>query len=246
LLDEVFADGTEGIVFTTGDNAYGSGTPEEFAECYEPTWGRYKDRTRPSPGNHDYNTDDATGYFAYFGSAAGNPSQGFYSYEAGPWHVLALNSNCSDIDGCEVGSSQYEWLRQDLAASSAKCTLAYWHHPVFSSGSHGGDDKALPLFELLYEFGAEVVLTGHDHNYERFAPQTPYGDHDPVTGIRQFVVGTGGRNLRSFEDPAPNSEARFNDSYGILLLNLHEDGYSWEFRAQQGVSFTDTGSASCH
>lgn len=246
LLDQVFAGGTEGLVFTTGDNAYGDGSAEEFAECYHPTWGRYRDRTRPTPGNHDYNTDDAVPYYEYFGAAAGNLGQGFYSYEAGPWHVVALNSNCHDIDGCDPGDPQYEWLRQDLAASTAACTLAYWHHPVFSSGDHGSDDAMVPILQLLYEGGAEIVLNGHDHDYERFAPQTPGGDLDVATGIREFVVGTGGRNLRDFGSTAANSEVRFSDGYGILRLDLFENGYEWEFLAEPGAGFTDSGAGACH
>ena len=246
LLDEVFADGTDGIVFTTGDNAYDSGTPEEFVDCYDPTWGRHKDRTLPTPGNHEYYTADATGYYEYFGAAAGEPDQGYYSYEAGQWHVVAINSNCDDIGGCDSGSPQYEWLQQDLSSSNAVCTLAYWHHPPFSSGYHGGDEALIPIFDLLYEHGAEIVLAGHDHDYERFAPQTPAGELDTAAGIRLFVVGSGGRALRPFEGVAANSEVRFAGGYGILRLDLFEDGYEWEFIAEEGVTFTDSGSGDCH
>ena len=246
LLDQTFPEGTEGIVFTTGDNAYSDGTPQEFAECYDPTWGRYKARTRPAVGNHEFGTDGASGYYSYFGPAAGDPAEGYYSYEAGPWHVVVLNSECDEVGGCGEGSPQQRWLLQDLASASSACTLAYWHHPLFSSGSHGGEDEVLPLFETLYGFGAELVLNGHDHDYERFAPQDPYGVADPETGIRQIVVGTGGKSLRGFETIVANSEARSSDAYGILRLQLYVDGYEWEFEPVPGATFTDTGTAACH
>lgn len=245
LIDDVVAENPTAIVFTTGDNVYPDGAPEEFAQCYDPTWGRHRDRTRPSPGNHDYNTDDAAGYFSYFGEMAGAPGQGYYSYEAGEWQVLSLNSNCGEV-GCSAGSPQERWLREQLEASDAGCTLAYWHHPLFSSGSHGGSDSVRDLFTALYEGDAEVVLTGHDHNYERFAPQDPVGTHDPVRGIRQFVVGTGGTGNRGVDPSAPNSEARYNDSFGILELSLYPNGYEWEYLPEVGSTFVDVGIGTCH
>ncbi|HEX2191798.1 MAG TPA: metallophosphoesterase [Acidimicrobiales bacterium] len=235
-----------GVVATLGDNVYDSGTPREFAECYAPTWGRHKDRTRPAPGNHDYDTTHAAGYFGYFGAAAGDPTKGYYSYDLGAWHVIVLNSNCPSTS-CEVGGSQERWLRTDLAASGASCTLAYWHHPPFSSGStHGSDDAVAPLFRALYEAGAELVLAGHEHNYERFAPLAPSGKVDPARGIRTFVVGTGGRSLYGFGSPHPGSEARNRDAFGILALDLEAGGYRWEFVPQAGKTFTDSGSGTCH
>jgi hypothetical protein len=246
MLDEAVAEDPEAIVFTTGDNVYGEGTPEQFAQCYEPTWGRHKDRTRPSAGNHEYATTDAEGYFAYFGEAAGEPGQGYYSYEAGAWQVLVLNSNCDEIGGCDAGSPQETWLRQELESSEAACTVAYWHSPLFSSGQHGNDPTVQALFTALYDDGAEVVINGHDHNYERFAPQDPQGTHDPVAGVRQFVVGTGGRGNREFGDLVPNSEARFIDTFGILKMSLYDNGYEWEFVPEDGSGFTDVGVEACH
>jgi hypothetical protein len=245
LIDDVVAANPSAIVFTTGDNVYSDGAPEEFAQCYDPTWGRHRERTRPSPGNHDYNTEDATGYFSYFGEAAGEPGLGYYSYEAGEWQVISLNSNCGEV-GCSAGSPQEVWLREQLEASDAACTLAYWHHPLFSSGSHGGTDSVRDLFAALYEGDAEVVMTGHDHNYERFAPQDPLGTHDPVRGIRQFVVGTGGTGNRGVDSPAPNSESRYNDTFGILELSLYPDGYEWEYLPEAGSTFKDVGIGTCH
>jgi hypothetical protein len=246
LLQQVITESPETVVFTTGDNVYSDGTTEEFGSCYAETWGRFKDRTRPSPGNHDYNTDDASGYFAYFGEAAGTPGEGYYSYEAGDWQVIVLNSNCGDIGGCDQGSPQEQWLRDELSSSDAQCTLAYWHHPLFSSGDHGSDPSTQALFQALHDDGAELVVNGHDHNYERFAPQGPDGVHDPVGGVRQFVVGTGGTGTRSFDAIAANSEARFTDGFGVLQLSLYADGYEWEFRAGDGAEFNDVGIEACH
>jgi hypothetical protein len=245
LVDDVVAQDPSAIVFTTGDNVYSDGTTEEFAQCYDPTWGRHKDRTRPAPGNHEYNTTDASGYFGYFGEAAGQPDEGYYSYEAGDWQVLVLNSNCGDV-ACDAGSPQVQWLQQELESSDAACTLAYWHRPLFSSGDNGSDVGMRDLFAALYEGGADLVVNGHDHNYERFAPQDPDGIHDPVEGIRQFVAGTGGTGNRSFDEVAPNSEARYTDSLGILKLALYPDGYEWEFIPEAGSSFVDVGIGTCH
>ncbi len=188
-------DGLTGTVAVLGDTAYENGTPDEFARCYEPTWGRHKARTRPAVGNHEYGTPGAAGYFAYFGAAAGEAGKGWYSYDLGAWHVVALNSNCSLV-GCQAGSEQEQWLRADLAANGARCTVAYMHHPRFSSGNvHGGSSAVDPLWRALEADGAELVLAGHDHDYERFAPQTASGALDVERGVRQFVVGTGGRPL---------------------------------------------------
>jgi len=237
LLDSI-----SGTVFTTGDNAYPDGTAEEFANCYDPSWGHHKTRTYPSPGNHDYHTADATGYFDYFGSMAGEPGKGYYSYELGAWHIIVLNSNI--LVG--VDSPQEQWLREDLAAHPVDCTLAYWHYPRFSSGVvHGSDASMQPLWQALYDYGADVVLAGHEHNYERFAPQDPRGVADPERGIRQFVIGSGGRSHYKFGDPIANSEVRNDDTYGVLKLTLHPTSYSWEFIPEAGKTFTDSGDAPC-
>lgn len=242
LLDDL-----PGLVATLGDNAYSSGSDAEFANCYGPTWGRHKDRTRPAAGNHDYHTPGAAGYFNYFGSAAGDPYRGYYSYDYGAWHIVVLNSNCAPAGGCDVGSSQEQWLRADLAASPAFCTLAYWHHPLFSSGEHGGNPTFVPFWQALYDYGAEVVLVGHDHDYERFAPQTADGAVDPRRGIREFVVGTGGGSHYLFaRPPEPNSEVRNDHTFGVLQLALHTASYDWEFIPIEGQTFTDAGSAPCH
>ena len=239
-------DGIQGTVFTLGDNAYGDGSAENYASCYAPTWGRHRDRTRPVPGNHDYNTPGASGYFNYFGPSVGDPSQGYYSYDLGTWHIIALNSNCEDIGGCGDNSAQVAWLRADLAAHPAQCTLAYEHHPRFSSSKHGNDDELQPIWTVLYDNGADVVLSGHDHVYERFAPQDPTGQSDPDRGIRQFVVGTGGAGLYEFKDIKPNSEVQNNETHGVLKMTLEPGSYTWEFVPVAGSSFTDSGTAPCH
>ena len=235
-----------GTVFTTGDNAYESGTPTEFSNCYDPTWGRYKARTRPSVGNHEYYTAGASGYFGYFEAAAGDPSKGYYSYTLGGWHIIVLNSMCWKVGGCGARSPMVNWLEQDLAANPKACTLAYWHHPLFSSGEHGNQTWMKPSWDVLYAANAEVVLNGHDHDYERFAPQTPSGAADSARGIRQFVVGTGGRELRPFGTTKPHSEVRNADTFGVLKLTLGPTSYEWEFVPVAGKSFTDSGGEQCH
>ncbi len=213
-------DGLGGQVLTLGDNVYENGTLAEFNNCYDPTWGRAKARTHPAAGNHEYQTGNPAGYFSYFGSAAGDPALGYYSYDYGTWHIVVLNSNCSNVS-CAVGSAQEQWLRADLAANDAQCTLATWHHPRFSSGnSHGNNTPVAPLFQALYDYNAEIVLNGHEHNYERFAPQTPSAVADPLRGVREFVVGTGGRSHYGFTTPQPNSQVRNGDTYGVLQLQL--------------------------
>ena len=237
LLDSI-----PGTVFTAGDNAYENGSASEYTSCYAPSWGRHKSRTRPAAGNHEYNTIGATGYYGYFGSAAGDPTKGYYSYDLGGWHVIVLNSNLAT----STGSPEETWLRADLAAHPSRCTLAIWHHPRFSSGHHGGSTTVQPLWQALYDAGADLVVVGHDHTYERFAPQTPAGQVDMARGIREFVVGTGGAGLYAFEHPAPHSEVRNNTTRGVLKLTLYADRYDWKFVPVKGSSFTDSGSASCH
>ncbi len=241
LLDKI-----PGTVFTLGDNVYPSGSAKQFAKCYEPTWGRHRSRTRPVPGNHDYRTRGAAGYFGYFGGAAGDPTSGNYSYDLGTWHVIVLNSNCGDIGGCGPGSRQESWLKADLAAHPAPCTAAMWHHPRYSSGDHGDDTDMRPMWKILYEAGAELVLSGHDHTYERFAPQNAFGRLDPERGIRQFVVGTGGKERYEWEKIDRDSEVRNNETFGVLKLTLRPDAYDWEFVPVAGSTFTDKGSDTCH
>jgi hypothetical protein len=238
--------GINGTVATFGDNAYESGTSAEFARCYDPSWGQFKARTKPSVGDGEYETAGASGYFNYFGEAAGDPQEGYYSYDLGSWHVIVLNSNCSEVGGCGAGSAQERWLRSDLEANPSACTAAHFHHPRFSSSEHGNSSAVAPFWEALYEAGADVVLSGHAHNYERFAPQTPSGQADPAQGIRQFVVGTGGRSLISFGAVQANSKVRIADTYGVIKLTLHPEGYEWQFVTAPGGMEADSGSASCH
>lgn len=237
-------DAIGGTVFTAGDNAYPEGTPEQFMNCYDPTWGRHKAQTRPSPGNHDYLTPGASGYFGYFGGVANGP-EGYYSYDSGNWHIIALNSNCAQIGGCGKGSPMEQWLRADLAANPTQCAAAYMHHSRFSSGDvHGSNDSLEDLVRALYDGGVDVLTTAHDHVYERFAPQDPTGVTDLDAGIRVFVVGTGGGSLYSISTPVANSEARYNGGFGVLKFTLHVDSYDWEF-LDVDATFTDTGSAEC-
>jgi hypothetical protein len=236
-------DGISGTVFTLGDNAYETGSAGEFANCYNPTWGRHKSRTKPAPGNHEYGTAGAAGYFGYFGSAAGDPAKGYYSYDLGDWHIIALNSSIANA----AGSVQEQWLRADLAASTRSCTLAYWHHPRFSSGfEHGSDPSLQALWQALYDANADLVLSGHDHDYERFAPQTPTGVADDSRGIREFVVGTGGRSHYSLGTLKANSQIFHSTTYGVLKLTLSAGSYAWEFVPVAGGTFVDSGSGSCH
>ena len=241
LLDTI-----DGTVFTLGDNVYPNGTPKQFMECYDPSWGRHKARTRPAPGNHDYRTQGAAGYFGYFGGAAGDPRTGYYAYDLGTWRVLVLNSNCSQVGGCGPGSAQEKWLKQDLAENPRPCTVAMWHHPRYSSGEHGDDTDMRHLWKVLYDADADVVLTGHDHTYERFAPQNPEDRADPKRGIREFVVGTGGRSHYAFGRIDRESEVRNNTDFGVLKLTLHPGSYDWEFIPVAFGKFHDSGTGTCH
>jgi len=226
-----------GTIFAVGDNAYDSGTLSEFMNCYDPTWGRFKDRIKPVPGNHEYLTSGASGYFQYF-----NNIQSYYAYNLGSWRIYALNS---EID-VSASSEQVKWLEADLAANPTQCVLAYWHKPRWSSGSHHGSDQTFQtLWQILYNAGAEVVINGHEHNYERFAPINAAGQTDPA-GLREFVVGTGGRDLYNFGTILPNSEVRDDTSFGVLKLTLRPSGYDWQFVPAAGSTFTDSGSTECH
>ena len=237
--------GIAGTVFAAGDEAYESGSAAEFRDCYKPTWGPFLDRTYPVPGNHEYVTPGASGYFDYFGARAGSPGTGWYAYDLGSWRIYALNSNCAAV-GCNAGSGQEQWLKADLAANPRACVLAYWHHPRFSSGQHGNDSEVAPLWDALYAAGADVIVNGHDHDYERFAPQTPGGKTDAATGIREFVVGTGGASLRSFSTIRANSQVRNSATHGVIKFTLNATGYSWQFVPIAGQTFKDSGSGACH
>ena len=235
LLDKI-----PGTVFTVGDHAYEDGTPEQWQKCYGPTWGRHKDRTRPSPGNHDYHTDDAKPYFDYFGEAAGPDRRGYYSYDLAGWHIVSLNSYIA----ADRRSPQAQWLKKDLEEHPSDCILAYWHIPVFSSGSHGNSPIMREIWKMLYDAGAEIVVNGHDHLYERFAPQTPDGKADE-NGIRQFTVGTGGGGVYRFKSKQANSEVRDNTAYGVIKFTLSPGRYTWEFVPMTGQPFSDSGSGTC-
>ena len=234
LLDRI-----DGTVFTAGDNAYFQGSAANYRDCYEPTWGRHKDRTRPSPGNHEYETAGGTAYFDYFGPSAGPPGLGYYSFEAGPWHVVSLNSNVA----ANQSSAQYQWLANDLLARNARCVAAIWHHPMFSSGPNGPSPVMRDIWQLLQQARAEIVINGHDHVYERFVPLDVNRRPTP-DGLRQFTVGTGGAELYSFVSVSGDSEVRIA-AFGILKLNLTSDGYRWEYLGTNG-NVLDSGTGTCH
>ena len=231
-----------GTVVVLGDLVYQDGTPQQFARCYGPTWGRHRERTRPVPGNHDYRYRRGEGYFAYFGERAGEPGKGWYSYDRDGWHLVALNTE----ESLDEGSEQLEWLRRDLRAHPRRCTLVYTHDPRFSSGKHGPARRMTAAFRVMYEHGVDVLLSGHDHDYERFAPQDPDGRRDPRKGVRQFVVGTGGAPTYKIREAARNSEARNDRDHGVLRLVFHPDGYEWEFVPVRGRTFTDRGRGTCN
>lgn len=233
-----------GTIFTAGDNSNEDGLLEQYQNCFGPSWGRFLDRIRPSPGNHDYNEGNNSAYFEYFGKAAGEPGKGYYSYDLGEWHIISLNSNCAYV-GCGPNSDQLAWLQADLEAHPARCTLAYWHHPRWSSGFAGNDGLIAPLWRTAYQGGVDVVINGHEHHYERFAPMDKDGQMDENSGIREFVVGTGGVNLLGFGEIHPASEVRYAGSFGVLKLLLYADHYRWEFVPVEG-DFRDEGLGTCH
>ena len=247
-----------GTVVTLGDHAYDWGTARDFADCYAPTWGRHRNRTRPAIGGHEYGAKggDASTYFRYFhsqlarfGSSATDQRRGWYSYDLGGWHVVVLNTSWREVGLPTPMSEQVRWLKEDLEAHRSRCTLAVWHDPVFSSGLNGGSSSYRPLWDALYVSGAELVLNGHDHDYERFAPQDPSGAYDPVRGIREIVVGTGGASHYSFAEGRgilANSEVRDDTAFGVLRVTLRPRGYEWQFVPAGGATFTDAGSTACH
>lgn len=242
LITAGLAQHKNAAVLTLGDNTYPVGLPIEFSNCYQPTWGQFKKNTYPSPGNHDYYTPEAIGYYAYFDAAAGPARRGYYSTELSNWHIVSLNSNLQPEDH----RMQLAWLKEDLARHKTPCTLAYWHHPLTSSGGHGNNAKMLDAWELLQEAKADVVLASHDHDYERFAPLDAQLQKDETRGIRQFVVGTGGAKLSPLGVRKPFSEVSDNSTHGVLKLELKKTGYEWEFLPVAGSKFSDRGTALCH
>jgi hypothetical protein len=241
-----------GTVFAAGDLAYEKGSAEEFINCYDKTWGRFKDRTRPTPGNHEYYTKTGAPYFAYWGVQAVPAGKSYYSFDLGSWHIIALNTNCNapGVGGCTTGSEQEQWLKKDLIAHADACIAAYGHHALYSSGvlkNHALHPELRPLWQDLYNAHADLILAGHEHSYERFAPQDPNGNSDAKNGIREIVVGTGGRSHDPLGFPIPNSEIRNADSFGVLKLTLSPGKYRWEFipvDAEGG--FRDSGEGYCH
>ena len=240
-------DGIAGMVFTLGDAAYEDGSESQLRDCYGPTWGRFRDRTRfVVTGNHDIRTDGGAPLRAYFGEAAARDGVTWFSEDVGSWHVIVLDSNCVSADaGCGPETAQIRWLLEDLAASDARCTLALWHHPRFSSGEHGSDTAVAPFWDALHAAGADLVLNGHDHDYERFAPQDPAGQVDRTGGLTEVVVGTGGAPLRGFKDTVANSVVRASVAHGVLVLVLEPRGWQFRFVSTDG-SFSDQGRGSCH
>jgi hypothetical protein len=236
-----------GTVFTLGDNAYQNGTRKQFRNCYDPTWGKYKKRTRPTAGNHDYHTSGAEPYFDYFGWRAGKPGRGYYSYDLGAWHIVALNSNCKEVGGCGRRSAQGRWLRRDLDRHRARCTLAYFHHPLYASGRSLDTPKVRIFWKKLHNHHAEVILSGHAHRYERFARITPSGKRSSARGIRQFIVGTGGApgEFQHGSDE-PRVQAKKVGAPGVLKLELGSGFYHWKFVPVAGRNYTDSGRARCH
>lgn len=233
-------------VLVLGDAQYEDGTARQYRLSYALSWGAFKDITWPAPGNHEYHTRNAAAYFDYFGSRAGETGKGYYSFDLGAWHIVALNSNCSDVGGCEVGSPQERWLRADLAAHPTSCALAFWHHPLFNSGKHGSATEMRPIWQDLQSAGVELVLNGHEHIYERFAPQDAQGRLDERGGVREFIVGTGGKSHHTVTRTVANSQVHNDDTYGVLELTLKPDAYAWRFVPVAGKSFTDSGEATCH
>lgn len=238
---------TPGTVFTLGDNVQGKGASSEFKNCYDPTWGKYKKRTKPSVGNHEYYTAGAGPYYNYFKARAGKSGKGYYSYDRGSWHVVVLNSNCGKVGGCDRRSAQGRWLRKNLANNPSRCTLAYFHHPLQATGKNTPTPQVKPFWRMLHDRDADVILSGHAHRYERHAPMTPGGEPS-ANGIRQFVVGTGGASGGGevYRSQAPNLQRLRVGTPGVLKLGLRADSYTWKFVPIAGKNFTDSGTRPCH
>jgi 3',5'-cyclic AMP phosphodiesterase CpdA len=235
LLDQY-----DGMIFTAGDNAYMNGTAEEYRNCYNPHWGRHRARTFPSPGNHEYGQPGPAGYFGYYGAVAAPSAPGFYSVNLGAWHIVSLNTSIP----VDANSAQIQWLRADLTANKTACAAAIFHHPLFSSGDNGGSARIRDIWRVLHAFAVDVVISGHDHVYERFAPQDADGKLDIARGVRQFTAGTGGAKLYGFPRVEPNSEVR-GAAWGILRLALKSTDYAWEFIPVAGQAFRDSGTGTC-
>ena len=242
LITAGLAQDNKALVLTLGDNTYPVGRPEEFINCYDATWGKFKTKTLPSPGNHDYGMPLALGYYNYFDELAGPDRRGYYSKTAGNWLILSLNSNLGEIPMQE----QLSWLKEQLKDNKRFCTLAYWHHPVFSSGGHRSNEVMQEAWKMLVTAKADIVLASHDHDYERFVPLNAEGERDDKNGIRSFVVGTGGASLTPMFFAKSTTEIRDNTTHGVLKLNLHAKSYDWEFLPVEGQSFTDKGQGNCH
>ena len=236
-------DSIRGTIFIAGDVAYVSKeNPHPFVTCFDPAWGRHRARIRPSVGNHEYSAEGPGAYFDYFGAQAGPRPGGYYSYDLGTWHVIALNTNIP----ADAGSPQQAWLQSDLKGHLGRCTIAYMHHPRFSSGSHAERDKLIPIWRTFARYGVSVVIAGHDHMYERFAPLDTNGAPDSVNGVRQFVVGTGGAHRSRIDTVLPGSDVHSTDSFGLIRFSLLKDRYHWTFMPVKKHAFTDDGDAACH
>lgn len=244
IINGVLKNQPDSSLAILGDIAYERGTNTEF-KCFDAAWGEFKTRSYPVPGNHEYYSPNAAGYYSYYGTRAGDPKRGYYSYTLGAWRILALNSNCDAIGGCDTKSQQMAWIKKDLAANKTLCTLAYWHHPRFSSGTHGNAEFMQDIWAELAKAGVDLVLNAHDHTYERFRPLDSSGQPN-AKGIRQFVIGTGGRSLYAFKNPNPNSVIKQNTSLGVGIFRLEPKGYRWEYKAERGSSFKDSGIGQCH
>ena len=240
LLDSI-----PGTVFTAGDDAYPDGTDSNFNHCYDVTWGRFRSRTMPALGNHEYNIPNGMEYYNYFGPNVGTPRQGWYSYNLGTWHIVVLNSNCGDV-GCDTSSAQYTWLVNDLAANPTACSLAIWHHPLFCSSSGTTQPAMASFWQALANAHAELVIAGHAHIYERFGPQNALGQADLVNGIVEMVVCSGGESHGGFDTIQPNSLARADSTYGVMQFTLHPTSYDFQFVHEAGATFTDSGTIACH
>jgi acid phosphatase type 7 len=236
---------TPATVAALGDLVYPTGKLETYKNCYGPNWGQFLKQTKAAIGNHDYAGGTSQGYAAYFGAAAGPNPEHYYSYDLGKWHVVVLNSNCWAVGGCQTDSKQYRWLQADLEKNQTNCTLAYWHHPRFSSALHGNNEFMQDVWALLANSGVELILNGHDHDYERFAPLNANGKPSE-NGIREFVVGTGGKNEYPFLITKAGSQVRKTNVFGVLELKLKASGYDWKFVPVAGKTFTDSGSTACH